>query len=134
MLVESWQGDTDGILIFTGLFAATVATFLTQTYQVLSPSSSNIGADIMLQVSQQIAGLANGTQLPAYSSAVFEPPLYAIWVNTLWFLSLFLSLTSALMATLMQQWTRRYLRAVQHRSTPHIRGPMHVLLKLATQR
>jgi Family of unknown function (DUF6535) len=32
-------------------------------------------------------------------------------VNTLWFLSLVLSLTCALLATLMQQWVRRYLQA-----------------------
>ncbi|KAI0031998.1 hypothetical protein K488DRAFT_86262 [Vararia minispora EC-137] len=137
VLVESWKGDTDGILIFTGLFAATVATLVTQTYQLLSPPvSSDTATDILLQISQQISGLANGTRLPAYSSTpvTFNPPFYAIWVNALWFLSLSLSLASALMATLMQQWTRRYLRAAQHRSIPHLRGPIHVALRLGTQR
>ncbi|KAI0032006.1 hypothetical protein K488DRAFT_86270 [Vararia minispora EC-137] len=137
MLVESWKGDTDGILIFTGLFAATVATFLAQTYQLLSPPASSGATDaILLQVSQQIAGLANGTQLPAYSSTTvaFDPPFYAIWVNALWFLSLFLSIASALMATLMQQWTRRYLRAALHRSIPYLRGPIHASLRQGTQR
>jgi Family of unknown function (DUF6535) len=43
----------------------------------------------------------------------FSPPRYAIWVNSLWFLSLVISLTGALLATLLQQWARRYLTATQ---------------------
>ncbi|KAF8262563.1 hypothetical protein EI94DRAFT_1456293, partial [Lactarius quietus] len=39
-------------------------------------------------------------------------------VNVLWFLSLILSLSHALFPTLMQQWARRYLEYVKHRSAP----------------
>jgi hypothetical protein len=39
-------------------------------------------------------------------------------VNILWFLSLCLSLCCALLATLVQQWTRRYLRLAQTTTTP----------------
>jgi hypothetical protein len=54
----------------------------------------------------------------------FSPPTYAIWVNTLWFLSLVISLTCALIATLLQQWARRYLKVTQTRSTPHKQARM----------
>ena len=52
----------------------------------------------------------------------FTPPNYAIWVNALWFLSLVVSITCALLATLLQQWARRYLKATQPRYSPHRRA------------
>jgi hypothetical protein len=52
----------------------------------------------------------------------FSPPNYAVWVNTLWFLSLIISLTCALLATLLQQWARRYLKLTQPRYSLHKRA------------
>ena len=43
----------------------------------------------------------------------FSPPRYAIWVNSLWFLSLVISLTCAVLATSLHQWSRRYIRYTQ---------------------
>ena len=56
---------------------------------------------------------------PAYIPSIiprpppFSPPIYSIWVNSLWFLSLVISLTAALLATSLQQWARRYVRITQ---------------------
>ena len=61
------------------------------------------------------------TSLPA-SPPPFIPPNYAIWVNALWFLSLVISITCALLATLLQQWARRYLKVTQPRYSPHKRA------------
>jgi hypothetical protein len=52
----------------------------------------------------------------------FTPPNYAVWVNGLWFLSLVISITCALLATLLQQWARRYLKVTQPRYSPHKRA------------
>jgi len=53
----------------------------------------------------------------------FSPPRYAIWVNSLWFLSLVISLTCALLAILLHQWARRYASITQPpRSSPHKRA------------
>jgi hypothetical protein len=52
----------------------------------------------------------------------FTPPNFAIWVNALWFLSLVISITCALLATLLQQWARRYLKVTQPRYSPHRRA------------
>jgi hypothetical protein len=52
----------------------------------------------------------------------FSPPNYAVWVNALWFLSLLISLTCALLATLLQQWARRYLKLTQSRYSLHKRA------------
>ena len=52
----------------------------------------------------------------------FSPPNSAVWVNALWFLSLVISLTCALLAALLQQWSRRYLKVTQTRYSLHKRA------------
>jgi hypothetical protein len=49
----------------------------------------------------------------------FTPPISAVWVNELWFLSLVISLTCALLATLVQQWARRYERVAYPSYSPY---------------
>jgi hypothetical protein len=55
----------------------------------------------------------------------FSPPTYAVWVNLLWFMSLIVSLTCALLATLLQQWARKYLGVTQPSVSPHKRAKVH---------
>jgi Family of unknown function (DUF6535) len=50
----------------------------------------------------------------------FSPPKYIIWVNSLWILSFTISLTCAMLVSMLQQWTRRYLWITQKsRWNPH---------------
>ena len=46
----------------------------------------------------------------------FSPTASAIWVKSLWFLSLVISLASALFAILLQQWARSYLTMAHARN------------------
>ena len=47
-------------------------------------------------------------------------------MNSLWFLTLAISLTCAMVATLLQQWARRYLKVTQPlRDSPHDRARTH---------
>ncbi|KAH8991158.1 hypothetical protein EDB83DRAFT_2203910, partial [Lactarius deliciosus] len=52
------------------------------------------------------------------------PPTSAILVNSLWFLSLAITLSCALLAILLQQWTCQYIELTQPRSanSPHQRA------------
>ncbi|KAH9983037.1 hypothetical protein BJV74DRAFT_718542, partial [Russula compacta] len=125
-MAKSWKGDADGILVFTGLFSATVAALASISIQDLRPNSQDISAFYTAHICQLLAN-ANGSYVPIPStipdpSAPFSPPTYAIWVNSLWFLSLTMSLTCALLATLLQQWARRYVRITQPRFSPHKRA------------
>ncbi|KAI0267568.1 hypothetical protein BGY98DRAFT_900790, partial [Russula aff. rugulosa BPL654] len=52
----------------------------------------------------------------------FRPPATAVFVNSVWVVSLVLSLTCALMATMLQQWTRRYRQLTQRNYPPHVRA------------
>ncbi|KAH9170361.1 hypothetical protein EDB89DRAFT_1853569, partial [Lactarius sanguifluus] len=125
-VAERWKGDADGILVFTGLFSATVAGFLVGTYQSLQPNLQATSAFYLANIYQVLAA-SNGSQtiislpLPPDPST-FEPPTSAIWFNTLWFLSLVITLTCALLATSLQQWARRYVRVTQPRYSPHKRA------------
>ena len=47
----------------------------------------------------------------------FSPPTYGVWVNSLWFLSLVINLTCAVLANLLQHWARKYLKVTQQRYT-----------------
>ena len=55
----------------------------------------------------------------------FSHPRYTVWVNSLWFLSLVMSLSCALWATSLHQWARRYIRLTQPaRCSPEKRARM----------
>ncbi|KAJ6575787.1 hypothetical protein DFH09DRAFT_858794, partial [Mycena vulgaris] len=89
-LVKSWKADMEGMLIFSGLFSASLTAFLIESYKSLQPDS---GA---LTVSRQLAAMATGDELsPVQIPEVFHPPGTALLCNCLWFISLALSLTCA---------------------------------------
>ena len=143
-MTENWKGDAEGILIFvsrhftcgalrtftprlkTGLFSAAVATLVAVSVQDLKPSSQDISAFYLANIYQILAD-SNGSRMlipPTLPnpSIPFSPPTSAVWVNSLWFLSLVISLTCALLATLLQQWARRYMKVIQTRYAPHKRA------------
>ncbi|KAI0290973.1 hypothetical protein BC826DRAFT_864741, partial [Russula brevipes] len=102
-LVDGWKGNTDSMLIFTGLFSAIVAAFLIETYKSLLPDNSSQTVSLLAQLVAQSNGTA--VALPQTPGGI-NPS--AIRVNILMFLSLFFSMTSALVSTLIQQWAREY--------------------------
>ncbi|KAJ7796316.1 hypothetical protein B0H14DRAFT_2258995, partial [Mycena olivaceomarginata] len=40
-LVESWKSDMEGMLIFAGLFSASVVAFFIESYKTLTPDSGD---------------------------------------------------------------------------------------------
>ncbi|KAF8263557.1 hypothetical protein EI94DRAFT_572071 [Lactarius quietus] len=130
-VIESWKGDTEGIIVFTGLFSATVASFIIESIQDLSPDSSDTTNALLAQISQQLVNISSGAPLTiveAQSGQPFKPTASAVRVNVLWFFSLILSLNCALSATLMQQWARRYQELAQRRGAFHRRGRMRAYI------
>ncbi|KAI0059244.1 hypothetical protein BV25DRAFT_1809502, partial [Artomyces pyxidatus] len=128
-LVESWKGDMDGILIFSGLFSAVVSTFLVASDVDLQKQTPDPSAILLSQVTALLAQLSNTTQ-PTVPPLVQKNSITApLWINCLWFLSLFCSLSCALAATLVQQWSRTYLQGTDARSAPHERARMRTYLR-----
>ncbi|KAH8980245.1 hypothetical protein EDB86DRAFT_3088031 [Lactarius hatsudake] len=121
-MTEGWKADADGILIFTGLFSAAVASLISVSIQDIRPNPQGTSNFYLANIYHTVSN-PNQSNIPLPSSPPsFSPPTYAVWVNSLWFLSLVISLTCALLATLLQQWARRYLKVTQSRYSPHKRA------------
>ncbi|KAF5392571.1 hypothetical protein D9757_002259 [Collybiopsis confluens] len=149
-LAERWKGDMDAILIFVrdvlfplpsiieiraqaGLFSASVTAFIIESYRDLVPDDSNTSVLLLAHIYRQIS---NDTTLSGVlpplkqilDPSAFVAPTTALTCNILWFLSLSLSLTAALSATLVQQWTRNYLQGTVGRDLPHQRARISAYL------
>ncbi|KAH8993863.1 hypothetical protein EDB86DRAFT_1315867 [Lactarius hatsudake] len=123
-MVGGWKADAEGTLVFTGLFSAAVASLISVTIQDIRPNSqdtSNFYLANIYQATLADPGSNISASLPT-SPPPFSPPKFAVWVNTLLFLSLVISITCALLATLLQQWARRYLKVTRPRYSLHKRA------------
>ena len=107
----------------TGLFSAVVASLIQVSIQDIKQDPQDTTNFYLANIYATLAdpSQSNSTSLPT-SPPPFSPPTFAVWVNGLWFLSLVISLTCALLATLRQQWARRYLKLTQSRYSPHKRA------------
>ena len=113
------SSEADEIFRFkAGLFSAILSAFVVQTYQLLQPAASDQTNALLAQMSNQLASFrtsapfTNSTQ-PAFKDLIPSPPpfvapTYAIWVNTLWFVSLVFSLASATIGIIVKQWIKEY--------------------------
>jgi hypothetical protein len=137
-ITDAWKEDANGLLTFvslnllvspfismtslkTGLFAATVGAFIIEFYKKLSPDSGDQTVVLLGQISQQLANFPNGN----YSNAPIQtspPSASMVWVNAMWLISLVLSITSALIATMLQQWARRYVETPKVPNEPNHRA------------
>ncbi|KAI9429587.1 hypothetical protein H4582DRAFT_210714, partial [Lactarius indigo] len=124
-MAETWETEADGILIFTGLFSAAVATLISVSIQDIRPNSQDTSTFYLSNIYQLLVDSdRSNISLPS-SPPPFSPPTYAIWVNSLWFLSLVISISCALLAALLRQWARRYIKVSQPRFGAHVRARIH---------
>ncbi|KAK0459905.1 hypothetical protein IW261DRAFT_1290017, partial [Armillaria novae-zelandiae] len=105
----------DVLLVFAGLFSAVVTTFVAQTSQSLQADYAQVSASLLFEMVLIQRAIANGSSLdnvPVSSLnpfTTFTPATTDVWVNGLWFMSLSLSLATALVAVLVKQWLHHYL-------------------------
>ena len=102
------------------LYSAVVSAFVVDSFHLVAPDDSdttlfNISARLMSF--KLTTGFANATTLTDPANENAPPPEFAVKVNTLWFLSLTLSIISAFFSIAVQQWLR------------HIRIPKHIPLR-----
>ena len=101
-----------------GIFSAIVTAFIIEGYKSLKPDFEEVAAALLIQISQQLPVMPNSTVTSgdAPPSALeldpFRRTSSALRVSVLWFLSVVLSLYSALAATLVKQWARNLQRQV----------------------
>ncbi|KAF8351808.1 hypothetical protein F5887DRAFT_873757 [Amanita rubescens] len=121
---EGWKDDVKNMLIFAGLFSAVVTGFTTQAYPLLLANSNLVTAQLLaIMAQQQVIGSSSSTEQQQLLSIVsglqdFTPPPYAIRVNILWFLSLSVSLMTAIVGLLCMQWLHEYRHEIT--GLPHM--------------
>ncbi|KAJ7505909.1 hypothetical protein B0H11DRAFT_1645015, partial [Mycena galericulata] len=133
-LVESWKSNMEGMLIFAGLFSASLTAFIIESYPTLTPDSGDATVQLLTQISQQLAAAANGSTFHMPTPPPFTVPTTSLVCNALWFISLGLSLTCALIATLLEQWAREFLHRADMRSAPVIRARIFSYLYFGLKR
>ncbi|SJL12124.1 uncharacterized protein ARMOST_15545 [Armillaria ostoyae] len=114
-MVEEIRDNVDVLLVFAGLFSAVVTTFVVQTSQSLQADYAQASASLLFELLLVQRAIASGSPVdtvPVSSlnpQTTFVPAATNVWVNGLWFTSLFLSLTTALVAVLVKQWLHHYV-------------------------
>ncbi|KAJ6555269.1 hypothetical protein B0H10DRAFT_1848001, partial [Mycena sp. CBHHK59/15] len=93
------RSDMDGMLIFAGLFSASLTAFLIESYKMRTPDSGDMTVLLLSQISQQLAAAANASAFNIPPPTSFKPPATSLVCNSLWFISLGLSLACVLIAT-----------------------------------
>ncbi|KAI0261952.1 hypothetical protein BC834DRAFT_1043705 [Gloeopeniophorella convolvens] len=127
-LIETWKDDMESVIIFAGLYSASLTAFLAESFQNLTPDplQENVfytkqSVQLLAQISAQLA--ASGSPVPASIPQIQQfPPFHVaqsdVRVNVYWFMSLVFSLAAALAATIVQQWVRDYMHVFQRYNHP----------------
>ena len=86
--------------------------------QEIQPNPQNTSNFYLANIQNALTDPNSNLTFPS-SPPPFSPPTYGIWVNALWFLSLVINLTCAILASLLQQWARTYLEVTQTHHSLH---------------
>ncbi|CAE6350536.1 unnamed protein product, partial [Rhizoctonia solani] len=115
-LVEGWNKSLDVILVFAALFAAVATAFLIESSKQLQPDPSQASTEALYLISQTLLVIASNNRtlqpdtLPSVNSTLlFQPTQHAIVINTLWYLSLSLSIAASLMAMFAKDWCHSFI-------------------------
>ncbi|KAK0489962.1 hypothetical protein EDD18DRAFT_1050452, partial [Armillaria luteobubalina] len=111
MLAE-WRDIIDVLLVFAGLFSAVLTTFVVQTSQNMQPDYSQASTFLLFEILKVTASNGSQISIPSSPTNFFSPSCSDKWLNSLWFVSLMLSLITALVAVLVKQWLHQYVAIV----------------------
>ncbi|KAJ3564340.1 hypothetical protein NP233_g8360 [Leucocoprinus birnbaumii] len=118
---SNWKDEVDKLLLFAALFSGVVTAFTLESYHAVQ--SDNPAQMTVLLMQTMVRQLDNMTNPQSSNSAIdLNPRIHvtesAKRVNTLWFTSLALSLSTAVLGMLCLQWIREANRSA---NIPHHR-------------
>ncbi|KAH6891809.1 hypothetical protein BKA70DRAFT_848241 [Coprinopsis sp. MPI-PUGE-AT-0042] len=96
---EVWKTGLESLLIFAGLFASVITSFLAESRKKLRLEDSEA---LLIDIR---SALRNETQ----SDVAYKPTPAQVWVNGLWFTSLLITLFSAIVGVLARSWLVNHL-------------------------
>ncbi|THV04805.1 hypothetical protein K435DRAFT_648745, partial [Dendrothele bispora CBS 962.96] len=83
LLLEGWKGDMEGMILFSALYSAILTALLIESYPRLQEDPADATVAILVQMSQQLAFLSNGTAFTYESRPPFELDTPSVVCNTL---------------------------------------------------
>ncbi|KAI0631987.1 hypothetical protein C8Q77DRAFT_892221 [Trametes polyzona] len=118
-MIQRWNSEIDTYLVYAGLFSAILTAFNVQSYLLLQQAPPDPTLAVLQQISLQLSSFStsipptfiNSTYPalgPGSSPSDSPTTLSAVWLNTLWFSSLILSLSSASVGIMVKQWVNEY--------------------------
>ncbi|PFH49469.1 hypothetical protein AMATHDRAFT_63170 [Amanita thiersii Skay4041] len=111
-ICDAWRDEIEKLLVFAGLFSATVTAFTVESYKWLQEDNTDESNRLLAQISLQLSTTANGanqTSFPA-TQMHFVPEPRSVRINVFWFLSLILCLSTVVFGILCTQWLREFTR------------------------
>ena len=93
-----------------------ITAFVITSIVLLQPDNSQLSVQLLSLIALQNGASSdfqpflNSTAQSLPTSTSFRAPLSVVAINSLWFVSLVLSLAAALFGILAKQWCREYLR------------------------
>ncbi|KZV89280.1 hypothetical protein EXIGLDRAFT_771917 [Exidia glandulosa HHB12029] len=101
-MLQAWNNTINILLTFYGLFSAAGTAFVIESYQFLQPGPADMGSALY-------ALAVNDTSaIRSCAASSRQPSSTALFINGLWFTSLFLSLAAAFLCILIKQWIDEY--------------------------
>ncbi|KAH9969424.1 hypothetical protein BGW80DRAFT_1208832 [Lactifluus volemus] len=142
--IKTLSDHMEGVFLFGGLFSAAITGFIINSVQSLRPNPADQtayymqqGVAMLAQISQQISSIAPQVVIPLTPPPpfpTFKPLSSDIRVNAFWFMSLVSSLSAALLALLVRQWVRNYMRAFEQYKDPLKRSRLRQYLHEGSER
>ncbi|KAG2153038.1 uncharacterized protein EDB93DRAFT_1082661 [Suillus bovinus] len=121
--LERYTTDMDIVLIFSGLFSAVSTSFIVTMESNLSPDPSDTTNALLKQLVQ--IGLGNFAAVgstPAEPAFTWSPSAPTLWIQTIAYASLSMSLLAAFGAVLGKQWLGYYKSNRYGRGSEEERG------------
>ncbi|KAF8154424.1 hypothetical protein B0H34DRAFT_660573 [Crassisporium funariophilum] len=121
-MCDAWKEEVDKLLIFAGLFSATVTAFTIESYKWLSEEADDVSVRLLAFVATRITNSTDPLP-PNLVVSPFSVNSSDVRINAAWFLSLTLSLSTVLIGILCLQWLREYQRdaALPHKEAVALR-------------
>ncbi|KAK7445071.1 hypothetical protein VKT23_014933 [Stygiomarasmius scandens] len=112
-MLKGFRETINSLLVFAALFSAVVTTFVVQTSQSLLPDYGYITAIQLIEQNQLLRAAGNVTAINNVPPSNFGIDSISfsntdVWINGLFFTSLSLSLSTALLSVLANQWLQAY--------------------------
>ncbi|KAJ2924182.1 hypothetical protein H1R20_g12913, partial [Candolleomyces eurysporus] len=102
--MELWKTSLDSLLIFAGLFAGIVSSFLIDARHDLQENSEQ---NLLGDIRDSLQGMS--------VIDIVNIPVSQKWVNALWLISLYITLFGAIMGVLAKAWLAKFVPATTRR-------------------